>query len=192
MKLKINYKRSGFTLIELLVVIAIIGLLSSITLVYFNNARKSARDTKRKADIKQINTAIQLYIQDNGHAPYLYTTNPCSANAGITGAGTGGNCTAYDYDPVSWDAFKSQLSAYASNIKGDPCGTKCKSDGPPYYVYGYNAPYVIGQGCAATGNGFPSCTKGVANMNLLYQLFAETLEKDGNIFGYDSSGFGSF
>jgi prepilin-type N-terminal cleavage/methylation domain-containing protein len=53
--------RKGFTLIELLVVIAIIGLLASIVLVSLNSARAKARDAKRVSELKQIQTAIELY-----------------------------------------------------------------------------------------------------------------------------------
>ena len=55
----------GFTLIELLVVIAIIGILSSVTLASLNSSRGKARDARRLQDVKQIQTALELYIDDN-------------------------------------------------------------------------------------------------------------------------------
>ncbi len=62
--------KKGFTLIELLVVISIIGLLSTISVVALNGARKKGRDAKRVGDIKQIQTALELYFNDN----YVYPT----------------------------------------------------------------------------------------------------------------------
>jgi len=57
-------KKKGFTLIELLVVIAIIGLLSTLSVVALNSAREKARDAKRVSDIKQTQTALELYYSD--------------------------------------------------------------------------------------------------------------------------------
>jgi type II secretory pathway pseudopilin PulG len=51
------------------VVIAIIGLLASIVLVSLNTAREKARDTRRLADLKQIQTALEMYYDDNGRYP---------------------------------------------------------------------------------------------------------------------------
>jgi type II secretion system protein G len=62
-------KKKGFTLIELLVVIAIIGLLATLSVVAYNTARAKARDTKRIADIKQVQTALALYYTDNNGYP---------------------------------------------------------------------------------------------------------------------------
>ena len=57
-------KRSAFTLIELLVVIAIIGILSTLAVVALQSARSKARDSKRVADVKQMQTALELYFND--------------------------------------------------------------------------------------------------------------------------------
>lgn len=57
-------KQKGFTLIELLVVIAIIGILSTLAVVALNSARQKSRDAKRVADIKQMQTALELWFND--------------------------------------------------------------------------------------------------------------------------------
>ena len=64
----IKSNKKGFTLIELLVVIAIIGLLSTLAVVALNSARQKSRDSKRVADVKQIQSALELYFADmNGY-----------------------------------------------------------------------------------------------------------------------------
>lgn len=67
--MKKNMLKKGFTLIELLVVIAIIGILSSVVLVSLNSSRAKARDAKRVADVGQLQTALALYLDDNGTYP---------------------------------------------------------------------------------------------------------------------------
>ena len=72
--LRLSSAGAGFTLIELLVVIAIIGLLSTLAVVALNNARMKSRDAKRVSDIKQIQTALELYYNDANSYPA--TGNP--------------------------------------------------------------------------------------------------------------------
>jgi len=64
--LRSRSKRPGFTLIELLVVIAIIAILASILFPVFSKARAKARQATCTSQIRQIATAVQMYVQDNG------------------------------------------------------------------------------------------------------------------------------
>ena len=63
------HRERGFTLIELLVVIAIIGILSSIVLASLNTARAKARDARRLSDLKELQTALELYFSDYNSYP---------------------------------------------------------------------------------------------------------------------------
>ncbi|MFH1971125.1 MAG: type II secretion system protein [Patescibacteria group bacterium] len=67
--MKINIKK-GFTLIEMLVVISMIGILTTLALVSFESSQKRARDTQRKSDLKQYQTALENFANDiNGLYP---------------------------------------------------------------------------------------------------------------------------
>jgi len=77
-------KPKGFTLIELLVVIAIIGLLSTLAVVALNNARQKSRDARRVSDIKQIQTALELYYNDANAYPAAVTQGGTVSFSGTT------------------------------------------------------------------------------------------------------------
>lgn len=62
-------KLFGFTMIELLVVTTIIIILTSIGLVSYTSANRSARNGKRKADMEMVRQALVLYRTDNGTYP---------------------------------------------------------------------------------------------------------------------------
>ena len=109
--------KKGFTLIELLIVVAIIGLLSTLAVVALGSARVKARDSKRLADLKQLQTALELYYTDNNSYPtgsgveLGSTSAACLNSTGFTTAGcanpymgvvpSGPNSDVYSYTAAS-------------------------------------------------------------------------------------------
>lgn len=73
MKLPYSYssKKNGFTLIELLIVIMIIAVLAGLIMSVINSGgiRGKSRDSQRIADLKKIQTALELYFVDNRSYP---------------------------------------------------------------------------------------------------------------------------
>lgn len=94
-------QRKGFTLVELLVVISIIGLLSTLAVVALNQARVRARDVKRLSDIKQVQTALELYYADAG-------AYPVEASAITLGDDT--------HDVLTEDGFENDTAATGTNV----------------------------------------------------------------------------
>ncbi len=71
-------KTFGFTLIELLVVISIIGILAALAMVSFTSSQRQARDTARKSDLKQYQTAVESFANQNGS---LFPSRPDGSGA---------------------------------------------------------------------------------------------------------------
>lgn len=131
--------RKGFTLIELLVVIAIIGLLATLSVVALNNAREKSRDAKRVSDIKQIQTALELYFVDqNG-----YPDEAANLILGATGALTlssGGHFS----DSASGTTYMGQVPANptpnGANYVYNDTGT---CSGSPSVCPGYTIDFTL-------------------------------------------------
>ena len=64
----------GFTILELLVVITIIGLVSTLAIVSLNNARQRSRDAKRWSDVRAIQSAIELCMNEGANPPAVPAT----------------------------------------------------------------------------------------------------------------------
>jgi prepilin-type N-terminal cleavage/methylation domain-containing protein len=93
--MKRRLSQKGFTLLELLVVISIIGVFSAVISINFNDVRKSARDDIRKADLQQLQVALELYKAQYGY----YPAEGCGANSPISPSDTPDN--------VVWDGSSS-------------------------------------------------------------------------------------
>jgi len=56
--------KKSFTLLELLIIIMILGILSALISGNFINSLKKGRDARRKADLEQIQRALEMYYED--------------------------------------------------------------------------------------------------------------------------------
>lgn len=129
--------KQAFTLIELLVVIAIIGILSTMAVVALQGARAKARDAKRITDIRQMQTALELYFND-------WNSYPSAVTAGAS-IGTGsdiymltvptgptpadGDCvsSAYSYQQLSGGGSYYLQFCLSGNVGSLGSGIKCAS-----------------------------------------------------------------
>lgn len=121
------HKRSGgFTLIELLVVIAIIGILSSVVLASLNTARAKARDARRLADINQIRTALELYLDSNNTYPQEahsgcydgWETSCDAAGNFIDALRTSGFISKVSFDPINNSTYFYAYYHYSAGDNG--------------------------------------------------------------------------
>lgn len=75
---------AAFSLVELIVVIAIIGILTTLGIVSFRGIRQNARDSRRVADIQQLQLALKTYFNDNGFYPTAVTPGESLVYGGKT------------------------------------------------------------------------------------------------------------
>lgn len=62
-------RQSGFTLLEIIVVIVIIGLLATVVVQNLAGEVDKARVTKAQADVRALESALNMYKLDNFHFP---------------------------------------------------------------------------------------------------------------------------
>src|SRR3989344_3807862 len=60
----IQKKSGGFTLLEVLVTATIIAILTAIGIVSYASVNKRSRDVKRKSDLEQLRSALEMYRSD--------------------------------------------------------------------------------------------------------------------------------
>lgn len=137
---RLMYKK-GFSLIELLVVIAIISTLIGIALPNYLAARGRAKDARRKEELQQLKSALQLYYNDfrkyppagNGAGKFNYIagcgasgTTLCPGSCTVDFAAGGAGC-----DTVYMTKLPSELGSsmfYYEVASGDDFCAKVTLD----------------------------------------------------------------
>lgn len=112
--ISIYKNHQAFTLIELLVVMMIIALLAGISAFGLQGARESGRDSRRKADLENIRSALELYKSDCGEYPAAGSF-PAVGNS-LTGDGS--NCPASNVYLSEMPGDPSSGSGYAYTLPG--------------------------------------------------------------------------
>jgi general secretion pathway protein G len=64
-----HHKAQGFTLIELIVTVTIISVLVAAGAVSYTTVTRRSRDAKRKSDVEQLRSALEMYRADFGYYP---------------------------------------------------------------------------------------------------------------------------
>jgi len=111
-------KNRGFTLIELLIVVTILGLLSAIILVGLGGVRSQGRDTRRIADLRQVQNALEIYFNKNQTYPIVAggdaQTRWSNLTTALTGAGIG--VSAIARDPLNRTPYFYDYGASANGL----------------------------------------------------------------------------
>lgn len=118
--LRIYNREKGFTLVELLIVVGIIGILATLLMANFIGVRQRARDAQRKSDIRQMQSALELYRSDL--ATYPNSLSSC------------GNPLAGGSPP----------NTYMTKLPCDPSGTSGYNSGSYYYTSSGGTTYTLG------------------------------------------------
>ncbi|MEA3369318.1 MAG: prepilin-type N-terminal cleavage/methylation domain-containing protein [Candidatus Ratteibacteria bacterium] len=124
-------KRAGFTLVEIMIVVAIIGVLVAIAIPNFLRARREARDARRKADIRQLQSALTRYNLTYGEYP-------------LSGGASSPNSGWSNSSDSSWDTLQTELEGYIKKLPKDPVNETGGWTGGGKYNYCY---FSRGYGC---------------------------------------------
>ncbi|MBI3981050.1 prepilin-type N-terminal cleavage/methylation domain-containing protein [Candidatus Microgenomates bacterium] len=115
--------RSGFTLIELLVTVSVMALLSGLIMINIYGNLAKGRDAKRKNDIRELRTSLELYFSIKGEYPPSDGTWPpafTSTNGRVEGCGTYLNKQICDWGTP----FVQDSITYMAALPKDPKGSQ--------------------------------------------------------------------
>lgn len=117
--------KQGFTIVELIVVILVIGILTSISVVAYNQITSRARDSKRKADVDSIIKNLQIYATRNSALPIgnsdtsQLKTSGARCPSWINSANVDSfmPCNVFMSAPASWPRLSKEAAFSTTNFK---------------------------------------------------------------------------
>jgi general secretion pathway protein G len=86
-------RTSGFTLIELLTVIVILSILFTVIAFAATGARSNARDERRRADMAEIASGLEVFRADCGEYPTESEFSSVPAGGSLQGNGSSQACS---------------------------------------------------------------------------------------------------
>jgi len=156
--ISLKNRNRGFTIVELLIVIVVIGILALLVITTYSGIQQKARNSKRSADVKAIQTQLEAFFANNGYYPSRADMNADTASWFTT------NMKSLDKnamaDPKNPTRSNDLASAPAANVYSDEVfqsdgTTACESDDTTCAVYTLTATYegqVNGQSTAVAKN----------------------------------------
>lgn len=178
---KVNFKNSifhhklllrinrGFSLIEFIVVIGIIAIIASIGVFAYNKASAANRNSKRKADMKTVQNALERYFAANRRYP-----------AGNNGYNTWGGEDAAR-GSASTNYIQDLVPTYISKLPNDPKVNQanptspepaCRNNGNAsgYIYYSNGKSYKLMANCTPEGTIDPKDPFADPNRNYVFQV----------------------
>ena len=174
--------RLAFTLIELLVVIAIISLLVSILLPSLNRAKSLARTVMCVSNVRTINIALTIYVEENTYYPPLQGTTIYPPTGEIT-------TTPWFY--LLYEQMPG-LAGHSAGVNADSNFLTCPEAPEWLSTWGHDAAYGYNFKSFAAGRGLPNQSVWPGNYTDLAKVTADDVPRPADKFFTGDGAFGHY
>ena len=132
--ISLKKSKEGFTIVELLIVIVVIGILALLVITTYSGIQAKARNSKRQADLKSLQTQLEAFFSQNGYYPSLTDLN--TGTSATTNASSSWATT--NMKSLDQNALVDPSNPYQSRHLGSSAGAK---------VYSYAVTDSSGNSC---------------------------------------------